>query len=885
MRTGVSFALLLLLVLHQARPSQADLVYYKPGKPHSVTFDARSPKIDGTPTLLLSGAVHYTRVHEQEWGRVFDLAREMGLNTIQTYVFWNAHETYASQVGNATWAGRANLVGFIQAAAERGLWVSVRIGPYICGEYYFGGIPVWMRDSGAKCFRCDDPVWEREMKRWVTLVVDKIRPTLASNGGNVLMLQIENEFGGPAGSKGGSYPAGSDAAKYLGWAVDMARETTTDVPWLLCHDVDQCTQINHGNSIPYNQSVYDFKALCAINGFWMDVNLGPTSKDPHQPSPAWISTLQQGNPGQPLIWTEDQGWFDQWGVAQRVRYPRDQLYGIARFVAHGGSWHNFYMLTGGNNYAKQSGGDVVTAYAPDTAIDFLLLRHEPRFSYYGGFFRVLAAVSDQLLGHAIPTPQPLQPSQPPSSQSAGVTVPAAVVAGAAGTVSLGHCTTDDPAHPGRLDSSQKWVLKPATDAATASAAVASGSFVLESAGHINLCLDPTGPSKPPTLSPCTKPTGGMSWQRIPSTGQFQSVAQRPCQAPAAKGKKCHVCLDQDSSTLDLWDCKPMGSPKGEQNQNFTYVSGTEGIVAPGGLCLTASVAAGAGAESMTYGSVAFLSNMDGTHTANVLYGGRPYSLPNHTVAIVDVTDGRVIFNSSELNPPAANHPDDGAATTAHHTAGVVRSQQGPTEWAGERVAEWEVYHEQPGGQGSGRSKTTPAGVAPTEQLRLTGGYTTDYLWYTTTVQAAESYRVSARGSGILYSYVDGVLLPSAGDSSDNIAAQTVDATDTTEAEQTYEAAGPGGGAKGARPAVAELQILSVAMGMSNGGVGPSSVKGITGNVSVCGAPALPEGPSILPPLCAALSAISSLHTQLSGPRHCRVCLWISCDTAVWLHCR
>jgi hypothetical protein len=141
--------------------------------------------------------------------------------------------------------------------------VSVRIGPYICGEYYFGGIPVWMRDSGAACFRCDDPIWEREMQRWVGHVVERISPQLASRGGNVVMLQIENEFGGPAGSKGGEFLPGSDADKYLEWAVDMARGLTTDVPWLLCHDVDQCTAVNHGGSQPYNQSKYQFKALCA----------------------------------------------------------------------------------------------------------------------------------------------------------------------------------------------------------------------------------------------------------------------------------------------------------------------------------------------------------------------------------------------------------------------------------------------------------------------------------------------------------------------------------------------------------------------------------------------------------------------------------------------
>ena len=104
--------------------------------------------------------------------------------SLQTYVFWNAHETYLEQVrrhacvvepsrrrvacpmrqvDNASWAGRANLPAFIQAAAARGLWVSVRIGPYICGEYYFGGIPV--RARGARASGGSRLVWNPDSGR------------------------------------------------------------------------------------------------------------------------------------------------------------------------------------------------------------------------------------------------------------------------------------------------------------------------------------------------------------------------------------------------------------------------------------------------------------------------------------------------------------------------------------------------------------------------------------------------------------------------------------------------------------------------------------------------------------------------------------------------
>ena len=105
------------------------------------------------------------------------------------------------------------------------------------------------------------------------------------------------------------------------------------MPWNLCHDIFPCTQVNTDNAT----GAYDYKALCTINGFWMD----EYEKETFQPCPKWHDDLRKGNPGQPWIWTEDQGWFDQWGVGRRVRDSRDQLYGIARFMSRGGSWHNF----------------------------------------------------------------------------------------------------------------------------------------------------------------------------------------------------------------------------------------------------------------------------------------------------------------------------------------------------------------------------------------------------------------------------------------------------------------------------------------------------------------------------------------------------------------
>jgi Glycosyl hydrolases family 35 len=249
-------------------------------------------------------------------------------------------------------------------------------------------------EAGNKieCFRCVDPLWQREMQRWVSIVVDMLKPQLASNGGPIIWMQVENE-----------YDPDDD---YLEWAVDMARNITTDVPWSLCgHNINECNRLNgRGNTgtTKFNDNPTN-KVVCTVNGFWSETGVGVS-----QPGPVFFDQLWSGNPTQPAAWTEDQGWFDEWGLGHRVRWTSDQLYGIARFLAFGGSYHNFYMLTGGNNYGLRAGGDTATAYAPDTAIDNLFLRHEPRFSSLRALFAVVRSIESELLKQSVPVvPIPL----------------------------------------------------------------------------------------------------------------------------------------------------------------------------------------------------------------------------------------------------------------------------------------------------------------------------------------------------------------------------------------------------------------------------------------------------------------------------------------------
>eukprot|EP00730_Choanoeca_flexa_P008508 TRINITY_DN12498_c0_g2_i8.p1 TRINITY_DN12498_c0_g2~~TRINITY_DN12498_c0_g2_i8.p1 ORF type:complete len:877 (+),score=175.89 TRINITY_DN12498_c0_g2_i8:2-2632(+) len=543
----------------------------------TVSYDGRSFFIDGERKLILSGGMHYNRVPRSDWDGVMKMAKAMGLNTIQGYFMWNFHE---HSRGNITWEGQADLSAFMELAKANDLMVTLRIGPYVCGEYYAGGLPLWLRHvDNISCYRCSDPIWKREVQRIVSIVVAEMEKYLWPNGGPIIMLQIENEYNG-------------GDQDYLDWAVEMARSLTTDVPWNLCHDVQMCIKSNA-----------KAEALCTINGFWMEQRDGFVS----QPSLAWIDTLKDGLPNQPLVWTEDQGWFDEWGVAQRVRDPRDQAYGIARWLAYGGAYHNFYMMTGGNNYARNAGGTVTTAYAPDTVIDYLFLPHQPRYDFYTDLFDIVKSISGQLLNNSIATAVPLATS--PSLAEAAVT--------------MAPCQAQ----------ASRWTFQ-----------TLSQSAMLIMSSFNGMCLQDSEDNKP-LLTACNESDITQHWTYNTTTQHIQSYVSKPCRAKGSTGN-CLQCLDLEGgqgTSLDIWDCKL--SQNGQQaNQQFKLQ--TDRIQHVSGSCL--AVTNLTGAEAHVYGSVVFLSNYDSVTSVSVEYNGQTFFLANHSLLIYDTKAKRVLFNTSAI---------------------------------------------------------------------------------------------------------------------------------------------------------------------------------------------------------------------------------------------
>ncbi|MFF3657940.1 glycoside hydrolase family 35 protein [Streptomyces olivochromogenes] len=328
--------------------------------------------LDGRPVRLLSGALHYFRVHEEQWGHRLGMLRAMGLNCVETYVPWNLHEPRPGGYRDVQALGR-----FLDAVREAGLWAIVRPGPYICAEWENGGLPHWL--TGRP--RTRDEEYVGHVERWFHQVLHEIVPRQIDRGGPVLMVQVENEYG--------SY--GSDQV-YLRRLADVLRAKGVGVP-LVTSDGPEDHMLT-GGSIP---------------GVLATVNFGSRAREAFE-------VLRRHRPEGPLMCMEFWcGWFDHWGGEHVVRDAGDAARALREILECGASV-NLYMAHGGTNFAgwagaNRGGGALhegplepdVTSYDYDAPIDEL---GRPTEKFWR-FREILGAYADGPLPELPPAPASL----------------------------------------------------------------------------------------------------------------------------------------------------------------------------------------------------------------------------------------------------------------------------------------------------------------------------------------------------------------------------------------------------------------------------------------------------------------------------------------------
>ncbi|WP_406446261.1 beta-galactosidase [Streptomyces sp. NBC_01613] len=273
--------------------------------------------LDGRPVRLLSGALHYFRVHEAHWGHRLAMLRAMGLNCVETYVPWNLHEPRPGRFEDVQALGR-----FLDAAREAGLWAIVRPGPYICAEWENGGLPHWLTGELGTRVRTRDERYLGHVRRWFHRLLHEVVPRQIDRGGPVIMVQVENEYG--------SY--GSDA-EYLRRLADLLRAEGVTVP--LCTSDGPEDHMLSGGSIP---------------GVLATVNFGSHARE-------GFETLRRHRPEGPLMCMEFWcGWFDHWG-GEHVTRDADDAAAALREILECGASVNLYMAHGGTNFAGWAGAN------------------------------------------------------------------------------------------------------------------------------------------------------------------------------------------------------------------------------------------------------------------------------------------------------------------------------------------------------------------------------------------------------------------------------------------------------------------------------------------------------------------------------------------------
>lgn len=274
--------------------------------------------LNGKPFVIRCGEMHFARIPKEYWIHRLKMAKAMGLNTVCAYLFWNMHEP---EPGKFNWTGMADAAEFCKLAQKEGLFVILRPGPYSCAEWEFGGFPWWLLKKKDIKLRTQDSYYLERCRIYLSQVGKILAPLQVTNGGPIIMTQVENEYG--------SY---GDDKEYIGKIRDYLVDAGFNVPLFTCDGPSQL-----------KSDVRD--------DIFSVVNFGGNPE-------SGFKALRDIRPKGPLMCGEYYpGWFDSWGtkhhtgsvdhVVKEIGYMLDQKASFSIYMAHGGT--TFGQWTGANS--------------------------------------------------------------------------------------------------------------------------------------------------------------------------------------------------------------------------------------------------------------------------------------------------------------------------------------------------------------------------------------------------------------------------------------------------------------------------------------------------------------------------------------------------------
>lgn len=265
-----------------------------PAARDAIHFDGKGFVVKGKRTFINSGSIHYPRVPSPLWrDRLLRLKRG-GFNTVETYAFWNFHEPRENEFD---FTGDRDIAAFYETAWELGLYGIARVGPYVCAEWDFGGFPIWLKFKPSFNLRTADPGYLALNDHWYDRIVPIVARQQIHRGGNIILVQLENE-----------HPKGWGVVDdpYFTHLTKKALSLGVEVPYFL-------SGLNHGGA-PH-----------------------PQSPDTSKRASPWFTTE---------FWP---GWFNLYGPLQPRKLAAVE-FAQWRIIAAGGGGYNFYMLHGGSNF-------------------------------------------------------------------------------------------------------------------------------------------------------------------------------------------------------------------------------------------------------------------------------------------------------------------------------------------------------------------------------------------------------------------------------------------------------------------------------------------------------------------------------------------------------
>lgn len=289
--------------------------------------------LNGEPFVVKAAELHYPRIPKPYWDQRIKMCKALGMNAVCLYVFWNSHEPKPDQFD---FTGQNDLREFVKLCEQNDMKVILRPGPYVCAEWEMGGLPWWLLKKKDIRLRESDPYFLERVDKFQKAVADQVSDLTIANGGPIIMVQVENEYG--------SY--GIDK-QYVSEIRDMLRK-------------------NFGNEVTLFQCDWSSNFLNnGLNDLIWTMNFGTGANIDQQ-----FAKLKEVRPNSPLMCSEFwSGWFDKWGANHETRPAADMIAGIDEMLSKGISF-SLYMTHGGTNWGHWAGANS-PGFAPDvTSYDY-----------------------------------------------------------------------------------------------------------------------------------------------------------------------------------------------------------------------------------------------------------------------------------------------------------------------------------------------------------------------------------------------------------------------------------------------------------------------------------------------------------------------------------